>query len=156
MLFPDCRHDDIYNADFLDDENAELLSGYDRAVSEIDNFFDNLDVMPDDTGAVLRTFFRSELPETEKDKYKCHDDFNDMELEREVGTYGDYLRYKLLSWAEMERNAMITSMIDSMDEEALEKNRRVVLDSNSKRENPKEYYNTRKYMCRGVKELSEI
>lgn len=41
--------------------------------------------------------------------------------ERKVETYADLIRYKILEWIENERNELITSMIDAMDDEEYKK-----------------------------------
>lgn len=127
MLFPDCRNDNYYNERFLDKNDTEFVDGMDFMLEQICNLFENnLDVYAG----------RLEV-ETEIDV----DKFLDKAKEE--------LSEMIKDWAEMERNQMITSMIDGMNTEAYETNRKKVL-----KEHKNEFYNTRKFMCSGVKDYS--
>jgi hypothetical protein len=94
-----------------------------------------------------------ELPDYLKEKYEMEFTFGDRDNEeREIKTYADLLRMKLLEWIEMERNELITSMIDNMDEDIYNAIRNKVLKENQEKDNPKEYYDSRKYIVTGKKE----
>lgn len=154
MMFPDCRNDEFYNADFLDKNDSECVSGYDWAAEAVDNLFDNLEVITDSSDYVAN-FMNTEVPDYMQEQYTMEFAFGNREDEdRVVKTYADYLRFKILEWLEDERNEFITSMIDNMDEKMYEAIRNRVLKDNEKKENPKEYYDSRKFICRGVKEMS--
>ena len=90
---PDCRTDEFYNQKYLDEQDATFLKGYDYAVEQIRNLFSNLEAEPeleellDDAKAVI------------------------MDGKAEIA------RDAIDDWAEMERDELITSMIDCYDEE---------------------------------------
>ena len=66
-----------------------------------------------------------EVPESQREKYEMEFTFADRENEdREVKTYADLIRMKLFEWIEMERNELITSMIDNMDDKEYEQNKK--------------------------------
>ena len=50
MLVPDCRNDDYYNYDFLSEEDAAIVDGFDFCVKEaVDSAFNNVeDFAPED------------------------------------------------------------------------------------------------------------
>ena len=75
--------------------------------------------------------------------------------EREINTHADLLRYKLLTWIESERDELITSMLDNMDEDIYEALRNKVLKENKEKDQPKEYYDSRKFMITGKKEFRQ-
>lgn len=125
MLVPDCRNDDYYNYDFLSEEDASIVDGFDYCVKEaVNSAFNNvedfapedLDVKPSEVVAVLHAF-----------------------------------REWLFSWIESERDELITAMIDAMDKEEYEKNRAAAIERNGKAK----YYDTRHYACTGKKVFSD-
>lgn len=89
---PDCRTDPAYNEKFLNDKDKEFIRGYDYAVDCILNLFTNLEVFPD----------FEELLDDHKAIIK---EGKTMIAQESVG-----------QWAEMDRDELITSMINSMDE----------------------------------------
>lgn len=145
MLFPDCRNDEYYNQCFLDGIDKNSLRGYDFGSETVDNFFDNPEFMNSDD--VMR-FFDKELPKDMFDEYEtCFADA-DVHIERrEVKTYGDYIRMRLLIWLEMQRNEFITALIDTMDDALYE-----AIYNKFMKENPdNKFYDTRKFMMTGDK-----
>lgn len=82
-----------YNEEELNKQNKEFLAGYDWAVAEIKNMFDNLNVYPEveDLLADNRAVITS------------------GKVEMVTDAIGD--------WAEMQRNELIISMIDGQYEE---------------------------------------
>lgn len=155
-MFPDCRVDDCYNEDFLNEKDRAEVYGYDWCAEEVvDNFFYNLDVYFDDDSYLMH-ILNEEMPENMQDEEEVEFTFGDRGTEtRQIKTYGDLLRSKLLDWIESERDEMITSMIDNMDEEEYKANREKVLKENYESDNPKEYYDSRKFAVTGKKEKSE-
>lgn len=152
MQLPDCRHDDYYNSDFLDEKDYEFVRGYDWATEAIDNLFNNLESLTDGSDHIEK-FLDEKLPESMQDEYTMDFAFSEPKREdRKVETYGDFLRMKMLEWLETERNEFITGMIDNMDETIYKAIRNKILKDNAESENPKEYYDTRKYVCTGKKE----
>jgi len=150
--FPDCRNDDYYNEDFLVRKDSDFVQGFDWAAEAVDNLFNNLETMTDESDH-LEKFLTEPIPEHMQEDYTMEFKFPEPKKEeRKVKTYGDYIRYKILCWLESERNELITSAIDGMDENLYQAIRNKVLRDNQKKKNPKEYYNTRKYLCTGAKE----
>ena len=113
---PDCREDEYYNQKYLKGEDREFVNGFDYCAEEtVDCLFDNLDTMFDDDSYIMHVL-NEEVPKQEE--YDMEWTFGHKETEhRVVKTYADLLRMKILEWVEMERNELITSMIDSMDED---------------------------------------
>jgi hypothetical protein len=123
---PDCREDENYNEKYLNNQDHEFVRGYDWCVQQaVDNFFDNemFDLM--DESSHLGHILCEELPESLKTEYLMERRFPENEKlpdeERKVETYADLIRYKILEWIENERNELITSMIDAMDDEEYKK-----------------------------------
>jgi hypothetical protein len=117
---PDCRTDSFYNADNLSENDKQFVNGFDYCVENAaDNFFDNLDVYFGDDSHIMHVL-NEELPDYLKTEYEMEFAFRDGEAEtREVKTYADLLRAKLLDHIEMERDELITSMIDEASEGAM-------------------------------------
>lgn len=153
MMMPDCRNDDYYNSDFLDEADHDLVRGYDWATEAVDNLFDNIDSLTDGSDHIEK-FLNEELPESMQDEYDMDFAFDEEHPteHREVKTYGDFLRMQMLSWLEIERNELIVSLIENMDEEIYNAIRNKVLKDNLESSDPKEYYDTRKHACTGKKE----
>ena len=149
MLIPDCRNDENYNEDFLTGEDKEFVRGYDWATEmAVDNFFDNNfapDMPPMEEDGELTTMLTKELPTYLQKTEEVSFTFGDREPEtREIKTYADLLRSRMLDWIEAHRDELITSMIDDMDDDIYEAIRNKVLKENEAKENPKEYKDTRK------------
>ena len=151
-FIPDCRNDDYYNEDFLTASDKAEVAGFDWCCEmAADNFFDNMDIFFDEDSH-MRHMLDEELPEDMKEQYDVESSFGEHHVEtREVKTYGDLLRSKMLDYIESVRDEMITSMIDNMPDEIFKAVRNKVLQDNAKSENPKQYYDTRKYAVTGVK-----
>lgn len=153
-MFPDTRTDDYYNEDFLQQADAEFVRGFDWAIEFVlDNLFNNLDVAIQDE--VVIRFMEKDLPKDMRgNTYTPIFRFlqGGEPEERTITTYADMIRANVLEYAEMERDELITSMIDNMDEDVYQAVRNKVLKDNEKSKKPKEYYNSRKYICTGKKE----
>ena len=94
-VIPNCRTDEDYNESKLVGSNKERIIGYDFAVEDIDNLFDNLD--------------------SYKDEFDIESE--DINLITFLGNHkkiANELREMVKHWAEMKRNELITSMIDNM------------------------------------------
>lgn len=89
---PDCRTDEYYNQKYLKQRDADFVAGYDYALEQVQNLFSNLECYPEleqllnDNVATIREN-KTGLVQT------CIED-----------------------WAEMNRDELITSMIDAMDD----------------------------------------
>ena len=145
--FPDCRNDDVYNEDFLSHKDKEFIAGFDYCLEQIKNLIENnLDTYEDeltDTAEDLGEF----VPEDEV--FSTRDDlFEIIEENREL------LSTIISHWTEMDRDELIVSMLENMDEAEFNKNRNHILTLNDAKtgDDKKEYYNTLKYACTGVKE----
>ena len=98
------------------------------------------------------------MPESLQTSYERYTYNGEIE-KREVTTYGEYIFMKLLAELEDERDSTIVSFIDhTCEDDQLDKEYRArrnkVLKENAESDNPKEYYDTRKYMVTGKKEAS--
>ena len=117
---PDCRTDDTYNQKYLNKEDKREIFGFDWcAEMAADNFFDNLETY---ANPELLAFLNAEIPEDEHEEYEWIPTINlgDQPPEpekRTIRTYGDLLRSQLADWIESERDEIITSMIDAMDDD---------------------------------------
>lgn len=125
MIFPDCKNDDVYNEDFLNTKDLEFVRGCDYAFDKISNLFENnLDVYASCIG-----------------KMSCEI------LEQHKGEISCIIKH----WFEQERNQMITTMIDSMNDDEYVELRTVALEKNIE----KEYFDTRKFFATGSKEKTK-
>lgn len=125
-MYPACRNDDAYNEDFLSEMDRQTVIGFDIAAEAVETCFDNLD---DEElfGRMAQNEMVQSLIETIKTNF----------------------RDELALWLESERNMLITSRLDGTEQEEYNKLRAQAL-----KEHPsKEYYDTRKFMCTGKKEL---
>ena len=116
---PNCREDENYNEKYLNKKDKEFLAGFDWCMeSAVDNFFDNNYKAGFDEGDFVGHEVLQELPEVEKDSYVMEFNFGERKAEeRKIETIIDKIRYEILAWIECERDMLITSMIDAMDEE---------------------------------------
>lgn len=140
--FPDCRYDGSYNVDFLDEKDSEFVKGFDYALETIINLFSaNLDV------------FQNELTETlaegetcaEDEVFSTRSDLYDIISENNI-----LLGCIIEQWHEMERDMLVTSMIDNMDDEIYNLNRKNAIAKNNGK-----YYDSRKFAITGEKEFVE-
>lgn len=113
---PGCRTDEHYNQKFLKGSDKEFVRGFDWCVeAAVENFFnsDMFELTKSET--YLGHTLSEPVPESLRTEYTFRGD--GLEQHRSVVTYADLIRYKLLQWVEMERNMLITSMIDNMSDE---------------------------------------
>lgn len=117
---PNCRTDEEYNEKYLNKYDNEFVRGFDWCVEmAVDNFFSNLDIYFD-SDSHLTHLLNEKLPEGMSEDYEMDFTYADENRKKELRkteTYGDMLKYKILDYIEMERNELITSMIDNMDEQ---------------------------------------
>ena len=114
---PDGRTDEFYNQKFLNNEGKAELKGYDWCAEEVvDCFFDNID----NAGEYLEAILNTEIPEETHETYEWVPTFGDEAETRTIKTWGDLLRARLLDWIESNRNELIVSLIENMDDEELE------------------------------------
>lgn len=90
---PNCRTDENYNEKYLNKMDKEFVKGYDWAVETALNILNNAEVYPE---------FNELL-----DRDKCVVNVDKEEIVRDA----------LEQWMEGERDMLITSMIDNMDED---------------------------------------
>lgn len=95
--FPDARTDDFYNEDYLNDEDKEWVAGFDYAVEQVINLFENNADIDDDLDELLNP-------------NSCVINVDKKEIVIKA----------IRSWMESERNMMIASMIDHMDDDLYE------------------------------------
>lgn len=106
MLERDCRVDETYNEDFLGEKDSEFIAGMDFMRMSICNLFEgNLDV------------------------YK--EAFENVDTMIDVVKFLDLCKYEITEmirhWSENERNDLIVSMIDNMDEDEYNKNKEIAM-----------------------------
>lgn len=121
---PDCRTDEYYNQKYLNQRDKAELFGFDYCTEcAVDNFFDNLDNYFDEE-TYLGHVLNEELPESMQEEYTMEFSFfraeENKSEDRTCKTYADLLRMRILEWIEMERDEVITSMIENMDDEEYE------------------------------------
>ena len=123
MIVHDGRTDEYYNQKYLKPIDAEFLRGFDWATEmAVDNFFANVMFELADEGAYLGHVLCEKLPENMQEKYIMHHAFGDKtgeyaEEPRTATTYADLIQLKLLEWIEMERNQLITGMLEELSDE---------------------------------------
>lgn len=117
MRLPDCRTDDYYSVENLDEQDRAELNGFDWCAEEVvDRFFDNDMFDLADPETYLGHVLCEEVPELMRERYRMNHAFGDRQPEeREVITYADLIRMKLLEWIESDRNEMIVSMIEAKE-----------------------------------------
>lgn len=116
--FADCRRDTTYNQKYVGEKDKLFLRGFDWAVEMVvDNFFDNEMFGLQMGDGYFAHYLNHELPEDMKEEYVMEYTDGRPDEVRKVKTYADLVRMKLLEWIEMDRNELITSMIDDLSEE---------------------------------------
>ena len=91
--FPNCREDEYYNQKYLNEKDKEFIAGADWILEQIVNMIENnADVYPD-----LEQLLDDNTAIIKEDKDKI-------------------VSEAVQDWAEMERNKMITSMIDNYED----------------------------------------
>jgi len=117
---PDCREDEYYNFDALKAQDQEFVRGYDWCTEmAADNFFDNF--LFNDEDSYIGHILNQELPENMQEEYEYERTFAaDNEIGkteiRQVKTYADLIRSKMLDWIESCRDNLIVGIIDSYGE----------------------------------------
>ena len=89
---PDCRTDEFYNEKMLQGADKEFISGFDQAVSSMDNAFDNIDAICD---------LVEEMPE----------ELSPKDIRISAGLFREFLK----NWMEIERNENIVSILDEKE-----------------------------------------
>lgn len=116
-FIPDCRRDANYNQKYLNEKDSEFIRGFDWCSDNaMDVFFDNLEEFFD-TDSYIMHILKEEIPEDEHEEYVWLNSFDGNEEKRIIKTYLDVIRAHLIDWVEANRDELITSMIDAMDED---------------------------------------
>ena len=106
---PNCREDDTYNEKYLQGGDADYVAGFDWAVQcGMNNFFENID----ERGYCDR----EEYKEIEEAVTQITPD-NILGVLAKRPDLMEKLQEELNNWVEMERDELITSMIESIDED---------------------------------------
>ena len=151
MQLPDCRNDAYYNEDFLDETGKLRVSGYDFCTeAAVDSFFDNMDIYFE-RDSYIGHILNEKVPESMREEYEV-ETASGEDKTRKIRTYGDYLRSCILDYIATNRDELITSLIDDMDEDLYKEIRRKVLEDNKISANPKVYYDTRSFKHKPVEE----
>ena len=103
--FPDCRTDEYYNEKYLIQADKEVIHGYDWCVEQVMSAFVNIDEWT----------FRDELDIRPSDIVKA----------------AEAMEPWFKRWLESDRNELITSMLDDMDEEEYKKRKEEVDNKNA-------------------------
>lgn len=117
---PDCREDEYYKIENLTESDQEFVQGFDWcAEMAADNFFDNFLFCDEDS--YIGHILSQEMPESMQDEYEIAKTFvadNDPAKTefREIKTYADLIRFKMLEWIESCRNNLIVGIIDGYGE----------------------------------------
>ena len=120
---PDCRKDEFYNQKYLGNDDKKYIEGYDWCAEEVvDNFFDNLEDTFGHDSYIMHVL-NDEIVEDKHEEYDWTYTFGGTEEHREVRTYADLIRARLIDWIEGERDELITSMIDAMPNEEYDANK---------------------------------
>jgi hypothetical protein len=126
MRIPDCRTDEYYNQKYLNANDKAELVGYDWCAEEVvDNFFNNIEDAFERDSYFGHALYEK-IPEDMQEEYDMIFSFGKeapTEEHRKCETYADLFRMQLLEWIENERDEMITSMIDNMNDEEYEANK---------------------------------
>lgn len=132
-IIPDCRVDENYNADFLNEKDSEFISGYDYALTQILNLIqNNLEVYQNELTEISP--YKDGCPEDEI--YASRRDLFDI-VEENKGLISNIIS----DWHERERDTIITSFIENMSEEEYENCKKTALEKNK----GKEYYDSRSF-----------
>ena len=108
---PDCRTDENYNVEALNETDKSEIRGYDYCAETIvPGFFDNL-ITYFEPDSYIMHILNQKVPVNNE---SWEDDEEDEEAK--IETYWDLIREKLLDWIEMGRDEIITSMIDNYAE----------------------------------------
>lgn len=138
-MFPDCRNDDFYNVDFLNNDDKEFIKGMDYALEAVKNLIDNnLETYEAELNEVLEDGYE---PEEDEIFSKRQDLYEVLEENKEI------ISNIIEHWHESERDMMITSMIDNMDDDEYKKNREEAINKHI----TDKYYDSRKFACTGKK-----
>ena len=137
MLFPDTRLDETYNEDFLNADDTNFVQGYDCAVDEIVNLFaNNLDVYERELTELCPA---DHVPE-EDEAFATRKDLYEILLANK-----EVICAVLKDWLEAERNEIVTSFIDNMDDEEYEMIKSEAVKRNAECDRPKVYCDTRSF-----------
>lgn len=140
MIFPDCRKDENYNEDFLNEMDREFVRGMDFALEQVKNLLENnLDVYEEEMDYVPD---EDEIVEEDEIYSKS------CELYELMTDNAEFIANIVDDWMEMERDEMITSMIENMDNDEYTKLRAAAIERNNQLDdsNPlkKHYCDSRK------------
>ena len=117
---PDCRTDENYNAEKLSNDDKQFVNGYDYCVEmAADSFFDNLDVFFGEDSHIMHAL-NEELPKYLKESYDIEFEYHgeQQKVTRDVETYADLIRVRMLDYIESQRDELIVSMIDNASDGA--------------------------------------
>lgn len=116
---PDCRTDECYNYENLTNDDKQFVNGFDYCTEvAADCFFDNLDAFFGSDSHIMHAL-NEELPREMKEAYEVEFDYlGNGTVTRDVETYADLLRARMLEFIEAQRDELIVSMIDNASEGA--------------------------------------
>lgn len=98
---PDCRTDENYNVEALNENEKKVITGYDWCADDsVPGFFANLNVYFEEDSYIMH-ILNEKVPNADQG---------------ESQTYWDKIKDCLADWIEMQRDEIITSMIDNHEE----------------------------------------
>ena len=118
----DARNDEYYNEAFLDEKNSNKIKGFDYCVEQIQNLLEN-----------NLECFQEELTETLAEGKICPDDevFSTREdLYEILYENRELISCIVTAWAELERDELITTMIEDMPQDIYEELRKKAIKEN--------------------------
>lgn len=140
-FIPDTRNDSDYNERFLNDGDDSFVQGFDFALEQIVNLFaNNLDVYE---GELTELCPEGHTIEPDEAFAKREDLYEIIKDNKEI------ICAVVEDWSERERDGLITSFIDGMDDEEYKMIKESVLQERP--ELKRELYDTRKFAVTGKK-----
>lgn len=117
-----------YDEKYLNEEDKAKLRWFDWCLEMgVEDFFDNIeDVFPEDS--FLGKILSMEVPADKRSVWRYEsswykeDDGSAQLIDHEVVTYADLLRMVCFEHIDSERESLVTSLIDGMDEKDYQKN----------------------------------
>ena len=120
--------DEGYDEKYLNEEDKAKLRWFDWCLEMgVENFFDNIeDIFPEDS--FLGKILSMEVPVDKRSVWRYEsswykeDDGSAQLIDHEVVTYADLLRMVCFEHIDSERESLVTSLINGMDEKDYQKN----------------------------------
>lgn len=108
-----------YNEEYLSSKDKTFIDGFDWALEmAVDNFFNNNFEKGLDDDSFIGHLMTTELPDSMKATVEVQFKYGDRPDEvRKLETVADYVRMKIMDYADSCRDELLVSMIDNMSDE---------------------------------------